>query len=113
MINFMSYKGYSAIIRYSDEDGCFYGTVDGLKHSSISFEGYSVKELKKDFKIAVDEYLEWCKENEVTPEVQCKGSLNIRLGVELHTKAKIKAEQESISINELIKEALIKYLETA
>ena len=112
MNNVMKYKGYWAEIRYSDDDQCFYGIIEGLKNTSISFEGTTVKELKKDFKEAIDYYLKDCKENNEEPEKQCKGSLNVRLGVELHNKAKMKSIEKNISINELIKEALILYLKT-
>ncbi|MBR3132558.1 MAG: type II toxin-antitoxin system HicB family antitoxin [Clostridia bacterium] len=106
----MEYKGYWAKIRYSDEDECFWGKVEGLKNASITFEGKTVEELKKDFKDAIDEHLKMCKELNCDPERQCKGSLNVRLGTELHTKAKIKAIEENISINELIKNAVASYL---
>ena len=112
MDNIMEYKGYWARIRYSDEDECFYGKVEGLKNSLILFEGSTVNELKKDFKAAIDEHLQMCKETNTDPERQCKGSLNVRLGTELHTKAKIKAIEEHISINELIKNAVAFYLKT-
>lgn len=112
MGNIMRYKGYWAEIKYSDEDECFCGVVEGLKHSSISFEGNTVKELKKDFKDAIDYHLQYCKEHNQEPEKQCKGSLNVRLGVDLHTKAKIKSIEKHISINELIKEAVTMYLKT-
>ena len=106
----MSYKGYWAEIKYSDEGECFCGIIEGLEHDSISFEGQTVKGLKKDFRNAIDSYLTMCKENNLKPEKQCKGSLNIRLGIELHTKAKIKSIEEQISINELIKNAVSAYL---
>lgn len=112
MDNIMRYKGYWAEIRYSDEDECFWGKIEGLKKTSITFEGNTVKELKKDFKEAIDFYLEECKADNTEPEKQCKGSLNVRLGTELHTKAKIKSMEEHISINELIKNAVAAYLKT-
>lgn len=112
MSNIMKYKGYWAEIEYSDEDECFCGKVEGLKNTLILFEGASVKELKKDFKESIDFYLDGCKANNEEPEKQCKGSLNVRLGVDLHCKAKIKSMEKNISINELIKEALIAYLKT-
>lgn len=112
MRNVMKYKGYWAEIRYSDEDECFYGEIEGLNNTSISFEGTTVNELKKDFKDAVDYYLEGCKANNEEPEEQCKGSLNIRLGVKLHNEAKIKSIEKNISINELIKEAVSMYIKT-
>lgn len=112
MNNIMKYKGYWAEVKYSDEDECFWGKIEGLKNTAILFEGETVKQLKKEFKDAIDFYLENCKANNEMPEKQCKGSLNVRLGVELHNKAKIKAIEENISINELIKNAVIAYLKT-
>ena len=110
MDNIMKYKGYWAEIKYSDEDECFCGKIEGLKDSLILFEGQTVKELKKDFEDAIDSYLDNCKKNNEVPEQQCKGSLNVRLGTELHTKAKMKSIEEHISINELIKNAVASYL---
>lgn len=112
MKNIMKYKGYWAVIKYSDEDECFCGEIEGLKNTSISFEGSSVKELKKDFKDAINHYLSICKDTNRVPEKQCKGSLNVRLGVELHNKAKMKSIENNISINELIKQAVALYLKT-
>lgn len=112
MDNIMKYKGYWAKITYSDEDECFWGEVEGLKNTSITFEGNTVKELKKDFKDAINYHLQYCKEHNQEPEKQAKGSLNVRLGVELHNKAKMKSIEKNISINELIKEAVRMYLKT-
>lgn len=112
MASIMKYKGYWAEIKYSDKDECFCGTVEGLKKDIISFEGESVKELKTDFKNAIDHYLQTCKEINVEPEQQCKGSLNVRLGVKLHNEAKMKSIEKNISINELIKEAVFAYLKS-
>lgn len=112
MNNIMKYKGYWAEISYSDEDECFCGKIEGLKNDLISFEGETVKELKKDFKDAINNYLGTCKELNKEPEKQCKGSLNVRLGVELHNKAKMKSIEQNISINELIKNAVAAYLKT-
>lgn len=110
MNNIMKYKGYWAEIKYSDEDECFFGIIEGLKNDSISFEGEDVKKLKKDFKDAINDYLQFCKDTNTAPEKQCKGSLNVRLGTELHTRAKQRSIEEHISINELIKNAVAAYL---
>ena len=112
MNNIIKYKNYWAEIKYNDEDECFCGIVEGLKKDIISFEGESVKELKKDFKNAIDHYLKVCEETHTIPEEQCKGSLNVRLGVALHNEARIKSIEKNISINELIKEAVLMYLKT-
>ena len=110
MDNIMRYKGYWAEIKYSDEDECVCGYIEGLKEDVISFEGETVKDLKRDFKNAIEDYLKICKELNKEPEKQCKGSLNIRLGVELHNKVKMKSIEKNISINELIKNAVSAYL---
>lgn len=112
MKNIMKYKGYWATIQYSDEDECFFGEVEGLKNTSITFEGTSIKELKRDFREAIDNHLAYCKVQGEEPEMQCKGSLNVRLGTTLHSQAKMKSIEKNISINELIKEAIILYLKT-
>ena len=112
MNNIMRYKWYWAEIIYSDEDECFCGIIEGIKKTSISFEGQTVKELKKDFKNAINSYLQTCNDLNIKPEKQCKGSLNVRLGVDLHTKAKMRSIEEHISINELIKNAVALYLKT-
>lgn len=108
----MKYKGYWAEIKYSDEDECFCGKIEGLKKDLISFEGETVKELKRDFRNAINSYLDLCRDTNTEPEKQCKGSLNVRLGVELHNQAKMKSIEKKISINELIKEAVTLYLKT-
>lgn len=110
MNNIMKYKGYWAKVQYSEEDECFWGKVEGLKNTSITFEGDTVKDLKKDFKDSIDFYLDKCKANNEKPEIPCKGSLNVRLGTDLHSKAKLKSIEKNISINELIKEAITLYL---
>ena len=110
MSSIMKYKGYWAEIKYSDEDECFWGEIEGLKNTGISFEGENVKKLKQDFKDAIDTYLNSCKANNENPEKQCKGSLNVRLGTKLHNEAKMKSIEQNISINELIKNAVALYL---
>ncbi|MCD8238699.1 MAG: toxin-antitoxin system HicB family antitoxin [Clostridiales bacterium] len=68
MNNLLSYKNYYGTVEYSAADDCLFGKVTGVK-SLISYEGSSLNELKSDFENAVDEYLEDCKERNVTPEI--------------------------------------------
>lgn len=53
----MEYKGYIGSIEFSEEDGVFFGKVQGVR-SLISYEGTSVEQLTKDFHSAVDDYLD-------------------------------------------------------
>lgn len=54
MSNLLSYKNYNGTVEYSNEDGCLFGKVIGLK-SLLSYEGGSVQELEEDFRAAVEE----------------------------------------------------------
>jgi predicted HicB family RNase H-like nuclease len=53
----MRYKGYSARIEYSDEDGCFVGRVAGVR-DLLTFHGESVDEVRQAFEEALDFYVE-------------------------------------------------------
>jgi len=107
MENIMQYKGYFAEIKYNDEDECFCGKVEGLKKDVILFEGQTVKELKKDFKAAIDSYLDSCKKTNTEAEKQCKGSFNIRIKPNLHRDLMLEAKKEKISLNQLVERFLI------
>ena len=57
MNDVLEYKGYFGTVEFSAADNVLFGKVIGI-NSLISYEGNSVKNLKKDFEGAVDEYLE-------------------------------------------------------
>ncbi len=105
MNNILEYKGYKGTVEYSSEDNVLFGKVIGIK-SLISYEGTGVEELKTDFCEAVDEYIEYCKENNVDPEKTYKGSLNVRFSPETHRKASLIALSEHISLNQFIENSV-------
>ncbi|MBP3359628.1 MAG: type II toxin-antitoxin system HicB family antitoxin [Clostridia bacterium] len=63
---------------------------------SISFEGDSVNSLIEDFHSAVDEYLEFCAENNKEPQQQYKGIFNVRISPKLHRQASLMAQAQHI-----------------
>ena len=107
--NELEYKGYTGSVEWSEEDQLFYGKVKNI-YGHFFYHGANIDELRKDFYDAVDFYLEDCEENGVEPEIPFKGSFNVRVGPDLHRKAANKAEQEGISLNKLICNALNTYL---
>ena len=109
MSKLMEYKGYYGTAEYSPDDEVFYGRIAFIR-SLVLFQADSAKELKNSFQEAVDDYIETCKEQGIKPERPCKGSFNIRIGEELHCKAAIYAQQHETSINNVVKEALEKYI---
>lgn len=105
MSDVMTYKGYIGTVRYSAEDEVFHGKIEAI-NDLIMFEGTSVKELKKAFHEAVDDYLETCKEMGREPQKPFKGSFNVRIPSDLHRRAVKKATMMGVSLNQLVQKAL-------
>ena len=55
----MSYKGYQAALKYDDEAEVFHGEVVGTS-DVIFFKGGSVEELNREFRVSIDDYLDFC-----------------------------------------------------
>lgn len=105
MSDTMTYKGYTGTVRYSEEDEVFHGKIEAI-NDLIMFEGTSVRELKKAFHEAVDDYLETCREMGREPQKPFKGSFNVRIPSELHRKSVERATRLGISLNQLVQKAL-------
>jgi len=105
MKNILRFKDFLATIHFSPEDDCFYGRIEGI-NDLISFEGRSVRELKKAFREAVEDYLEICRTMGKPVQKSFKGSFNIRISPDLHRKAVRKARLEGITLNQLVQRAM-------
>lgn len=57
--NVLEYKGFIGSIEIDTEADILYGHVRNLKNPNdiVSYEGETIKELKKDFHDAIDDYL--------------------------------------------------------
>ena len=107
MNNVMRYKEYWAKVQYSEEDNCFWGEIEGI-NDSISFEGTTVEELRKDFEEAIDSYIEHCQRYNKEPQKQYSGSFNIRIAPELHRDASMLSKIKDISLNQFVERAIAK-----
>jgi predicted HicB family RNase H-like nuclease len=56
----LKYKDYLASVQFNADDEVFHGKILGI-NDLVNFEGVSVKELKKAFAEAVEDYLETCR----------------------------------------------------
>ena len=63
----LEYKGYKGHTEFDDEAGLSHGEVLDLR-DVITFQGTSVEELEKEFRVSVDDYLEFCKERGGEPD---------------------------------------------
>lgn len=109
MKNILEYNGIQGSVEYSPEDDCLFGKVL-LIDDLILYEGQSIDELKKDFRSAVDEYLEECKETAKPVKKEFKGTFNVRIPPKLHEKVTLTAQSKHKSINNIVTEALEKYV---
>jgi predicted HicB family RNase H-like nuclease len=105
MNDILQYKEYYASIHFSAEDEVFYGKILGI-NDLVSFEGSSVKELKKSFREAVEDYLETCKALNKEPNKVYKGTFNVRIPMVLHKEAAVFAAINNISLNDFVKTAI-------
>ena len=109
MDNVLTYKGYFSIVKYSPESEIFYGKIEAIV-DLVSYEGETAKEVKAAFEEAVESYLETCAEVGKKPDKPYTGTFNVRVNTELHRKAAILSKQRNISLNQLIGEALARYV---
>ena len=108
--NVMEYKGYIGTVEFSAKDNILFGKVIGI-NGLVSYEGESIFELREDFKAAVDDYFEMCKEKGIEPQKCYKGNFNVRISPELHRTLVILAASHNTTLNATVEEALRKYTE--
>lgn len=101
----MKYKNYEAVVNFDDETEMFYGEVINTR-DVITFQGKSVAELKREFRISVEVYLEFCRERNEEPDKPFSGNLVLRISPSLHHRLSSKAKLSGRSLNSLIEESL-------
>jgi len=105
----MEYKGYTALIEYSAEDGCLVGRVVGIT-DGIGFHGDSVAQMKREMKLSVDAYLAACEKTGRKPKTPFSGKILLRVPPTLHSGIVRTAEITGQSANQLIVNAVSAYL---
>jgi predicted HicB family RNase H-like nuclease len=105
----LKYRGYDGSVLYSAEDRLLHGRILGIR-DMVSFDGTGVKSIEKNFRGAVDEYLEFCKAEGKTPDVPFKGNFNVRVPQDLHQRAAQDAVEHDLKLNAVVQVALREYL---
>ncbi len=105
MKDYMQYKNYYGSVHFDDEELIFHGKIEFVR-ALVSYEATNAKGLRRAFEEAVDDYLKMCQSQNIKPEVPFKGSLNVRLGSELHRRVAIAAAQHHSSVNKFIADTL-------
>ena len=110
MKDVIKYKDHIGSVRFSSEDKVFYGKIEGID-DLVTFEGKSVDELVSSFQEAVEDYTALCETAGKPLQKSYKGSFNIRIDPGLHKRAAQLSTNLGLSLNQLVEEAIIKYLE--
>ena len=101
MSSLLTYKGYCAKPEYSHEDGILFGKIEGIA-DLVTFESESAAEIEKEFREAVDDYLETCRALGKEPEKTYKGSFNVRISPEMHKELADYAFRNDMTLNEAV-----------
>jgi predicted HicB family RNase H-like nuclease len=104
-MNTMTYKNYTARVEFDERDSIFVGRILGVR-DIISFHGDTVAKLRKEFEVAVDDYITDCAEHHVKPEKPASGNLMLRVGPDLHGRALVAAEGAGKSLNQWVAQVL-------
>lgn len=104
-MNIFHYKGYMGSIEPDPKNKVLFGKLLHI-NDLVTYEAVNMTELEDEFKKAVTDYLSTCKALKREPLRPFKGSLNIRIGSDLHKKAALEATLKGLSVNEFIKVAV-------
>lgn len=104
-MNILKHKGYAGVVEFDAEDHLFHGRVVGLL-DVLSSRGRSVRELEKDFRETIDEYLDFCQRMGKKPDKPFSGKFVVRVKPEIHRQAVLAANAEGKSLNAWIADKL-------
>lgn len=102
----LSYNGYCGSVEVSIEDDCLHGKILFIS-DLVTYEASSPGELLREFRRAVDHYLQKCRQENISPDKPCSGTFNIRISPELHREASIKAAAKGTSLNDFVRECIV------
>ncbi|WED21076.1 type II toxin-antitoxin system HicB family antitoxin [Vibrio sp. JC009] len=105
MSKFMDYKGYFGSVEVSLDDNVLHGKIECI-NDLVTYEAENPAKLRMAFEEAVEDYLETCEMLGKAPDKTMSGTFNIRIGSDMHKQVYLRAKQEGVSINELIKVAI-------
>ena len=101
----MTYKGYAAHIKYSDDEACFIGHITGIT-DVIGFHADNVQDLRDAFGAAVDDYLTTCEKLNRPDQKPASGKLMLLVPPEVHGEALVAAQVKGMSLNQWASQAL-------
>lgn len=77
----------------------------------VTYQADTPAGLQREFELAVDDYLETCREVGKEPQRPFRGQFNVRVPPGLHRAAATRAQADGISLNEVVVKALAAFLD--
>ena len=105
LTNLLKYKDYYAQITFDPSADAFHGRIVGMQ-DVVDFYGQTPAELRQEFKNSVEEYLAWCREDEVKPEKTWQGKMTLRVDDSLRRRLAAVAAASGESVNAWITQLL-------
>lgn len=102
----IEYKGYIGYVEFDDDNNIFHGEVINTR-DVITFQGQSVKELRKAMRDSIDVYLSICAKRGKEPSKPFSGKFLLRLKPEEHRQIYLAARLAGESLNKWIARVLI------
>lgn len=101
----MDYKGYVGKVEFDNEAGVFHGEIVNTR-DVITFQGDSVRDLRKAFQDSVNDYLAYCAARGEAPDKPFSGQFVARISPELHRQLNVAASLAGKSLNAWVTEQL-------
>ena len=101
----LEYKGYHAEIEFDKDTNYYCGWLYGIS-DLVTFGGETMEEIEADFHLAVEDYLEFCKETNQEP----KREPYLPVSSSLRTSLEKAAKNAGQSLNNFVEKILTDYL---
>ncbi len=101
----LKYKGYLGRVVLDTDAGVLHGRVVNTR-DIITFEADNVKDLEKEFRNSVNDYLDFCRERGENPDKPYSGKLSLRIPPQLHQWYATAAAARQQSINKVMEHCL-------
>tara|TARA_Y100000296_G_scaffold52547_1_gene60153 strand:- start:821 stop:1270 length:450 start_codon:yes stop_codon:yes gene_type:complete len=101
----MTHRGYQGTVVVDLKSKVIHGRILHI-NDLVTYEADNVEGIEREFQEAVDDYLEFCAENDLEPNKPLSGVFQVRIGRELHMAVVKTAALEKKGLNEFVREAL-------
>jgi predicted HicB family RNase H-like nuclease len=106
----INYKGFTGSIEVSYTQDCVHGKILFI-NDLVTYEAPTPGKIKEEFELAVEDYIETCKELGIEPHKSFNGTFNIRIKPKQHEELAFQAIKNDETINKIVNTAISNHLE--